>query len=237
MASHLCVIQRALEESRSVFPSPKGRGFKVRDLIQRAIFSRATQDSASLFLASACHLRVIPSEAEGPPIFLDASRRTLITDQPNPREESRPFFPSPCEGEDQVEGPITARDSYRARFRILRLYLFRPSAISVSSRPKHNDPEILSPMNCLAHSWGEADARPARRVRDQIPEFFTVRGTIYPCWRLAFSMASEYSSSFAMRRASCSLDIWIARFPLPGLQGFIFFFHIIDAIEPSRSGG
>jgi hypothetical protein len=55
---------------------------------------------------------------------------------------------------------MTARDSFRARFRIPLLDLSRPPAISVSSRPKRRDPEILSLMNCLAHSRREPATRP-----------------------------------------------------------------------------
>ena len=32
------------------------------------------------------------------------------------------FFPSPCNGEDEGEGPNSARDSFRARFKILPLF-------------------------------------------------------------------------------------------------------------------
>jgi hypothetical protein len=79
----------------------------------------------------------------------------------------RALIPSPCKGEDEGEGPCAARDSFRARFRILRPFSFIARFLSlVSSRPKRRDlgSEILPLMNCLARS--RVEAAPPARVRD-----------------------------------------------------------------------
>jgi hypothetical protein len=71
-------------------PSPGGRGLKVRDLVQRAIFSaRDLRFRIRILYSPPSNLCVIPTEAEGPRIRFSGSARliavvaTAATDKKN----------------------------------------------------------------------------------------------------------------------------------------------------------
>jgi predicted GIY-YIG superfamily endonuclease len=102
-----CVIQsRRGEESRILLPSPVGRGFKERDLVQRAIFRARFKTPLRV-----CCPRVVLERSE---------------------ESRRFFFPRPVRERIEGEGPCVARDSFRAtlRFCLAR----RPEKIRVHLR-------------------------------------------------------------------------------------------------------
>jgi hypothetical protein len=82
----LCITARRL------FPSPVGRGFKERDLVQRAFFAR---DSRFRSLSMRKTSSVIQTASQ-----------MIPSHQPKPRAKPKGriptlIFPSPCEGEDR----------------------------------------------------------------------------------------------------------------------------------------